>query len=337
MRFSVCLPTGFEGVMHPIPFVQPEDFVRLAKKCEALGYHSVWGNDHINSQRYVRELFPGQPPNFYELFTTLSFMAAVTTTLRFGTAVCVVPMRDPLWIAKQASTFDQLSGGRLMLGVGIGAYREEFESWAPRIRKEAQRGEMLDEGMAAIRAFFSERVVTFSGTYYAYADLEMAPKPKQDPFPIYYGGHNLAAIERAARWGAGWLPGWRPWPELKERIDRLRDRCEELGRPRQAVEVAPEFGVTIAKTAEQAEAIHLASGLVAHRESLNYTGRDLSQQVTANLVGSPESILEKVDGLKRLGVDHCCALMFPTNTMTEYEEQIEWFAKTVMPGGVAPG
>ena len=84
--------------------------------------------------------------------------------------------------------------------------------------------------------------------------------------------------------------------------------------------MAPEFGVTIAKTAEETEATHLASGLVAHRESLNYTGRDLSQQVTANLVGSPELILEKVDGLKRLGVHHCCALMFPTDTMAEYED-----------------
>jgi probable F420-dependent oxidoreductase len=333
LKFSVCLPTGFEGVMHPIPFVKPEDFVRLARKCEALGYHSVWGNDHINSQSYVRELFPDAPPNFYEVFTTLSFMAAATTTLRFGTAVCVVPMRDPLWIAKQASTFDQLSGGRLMLGVGIGAYREEFEAWAPRLAETAKRGEMLDEGMAAIRALFSERVVDFAGTYYAYRDLEMAPKPKQDPLPIFYGGHNVAAIERAAQWGQGWLPGWRPWPELKERIDRLRDRCEELGRARDAVEVAPEFGVTIARTAEEAEARHLASGLVAHRQSLNYTGRDLSQQVVANLVGSPELIREKVAGLQGLGVDHCCALMFPADTMAEYEDQIEWFAKTVMPGG----
>ncbi len=335
MKFSVCLPTGFEGVMHPIPFVQPEDFVRLAKKCESLGYHSVWGNDHINTQGYVRKLFPDVAPNFYEVFTTLSFMAAATTKLKIGTAVCVVPMRDPLWIAKQAATLDQLSGGRLILGVGIGAYREEFEAWAPRIRKEARRGEMLEEGCAAIRALFSERVVNFSGKYYAYADLEMAPKPRQNPFPFYFGGHNTEAMERAAKWGSGWLPGWRPWPELKQRIDSLRDRCEQLGRPRDAVEVAPEFSVTIAKTAEEAEAKYMASGLVAHRQSLAYTGRDLSQQVMANLVGSPELILEKLGGLQNLGVDHCCALMFPADTMAEYEDQIEWFARTVLPGGSA--
>ena len=73
----------------------------------------------------------------------------------------------------------------------------------------------------------------------------------------------------------------------------------------------------------------MAIGLVAHRESLAYTGRDLSQQVVANLVGSPDLILEKVAGLAAIGVDHACALMFPTNSITEFEEQVQWFAQTV--------
>ena len=80
MKFSISLPTGFEGVMYPIPFVDPSDFVRMAKLCEKLGYHSVWGNDHIQSQHYVRALYPDTPPNFYELLTVLSFCAAATTS-----------------------------------------------------------------------------------------------------------------------------------------------------------------------------------------------------------------------------------------------------------------
>ena len=330
MKFSVCLPTGFEGVMHPVPFVKPEDFVRLAKKCEALGYDSVWGNDHITTQHYVRELFPDTPPAFYEVLATLAFAAASTTRLKIGTAVAVVPMRDPLWLAKQVSTIDQLCGGRMILGVGIGAYREDFEAWAPRLKATAKRGEMLDEGVAAIRALFANRVTNFDGKYYAYRDLEMFPKPKQDPFPIFFGGHNMETVERAARSGQGWLPGWRPWPELAERIAYLKRRAEEHGRDPRDIEVAPQFSVTIANTPEEAEARYMESGLVAHRKSLAYTGRDLSKQVVANLVGSPELILEKVAALEKLGVDHCCGLMFPAETMAEYDEQIEWFAKTVI-------
>src|SRR5215510_6945384 len=165
MKFSISLPTCFEGVMHPVPFVKPEDFVRLARRCEQLGYHSVWGNDHITTQHYVRELFPGQPPNFYDVMTVLSFCAAATTTLKLGTALAVLPMRDPFWLAKQAATIDQMSGGRLILGLGVGAYREEFLAWAPRLQAAGRRGDMLDEGLALMRRLFSERTVTHDGHY----------------------------------------------------------------------------------------------------------------------------------------------------------------------------
>ena len=329
MRFSVSLPTGFEGVMHPIPFVAPEDFVRLARRCETLGYHSVWGNDHITTQDYVRALYPGKPPSFYEVMTVLAFCAASTTRLKVGTAVVVLPMRDPFWLAKQATTLDQMSGGRLILGVGIGAYREEFLAWAPRLRATGRRGDMLDEGLDLLGRLLSEQTVTHDGRYYACRDMEMFPKARQVPFPLWIGGHNMEAVERAARLGTGWLPGWRPWPELAERIARLKARAAELGRDPADIEIAPQFSVTIARTAEEAERRYMASGLVAHRKSLAYTGRDLTKQVVANLVGSPDQIREKVAGLAAIGVDHACALMFPADTIGEFEEQVAWFAETV--------
>ena len=330
MKFSISLPTCFEGVMYPIPFVEPADFVRLAKSCERLGYHSVWGNDHITTQKYVSDLFPGKPPNFYEVMSVLSFCAAATTTLKVGTAVAIPPMRDPFWLAKQAATIDQLSGGRLILGVGVGAYREEFAAWAPRISSTAQRGEMLDEGIALLQRLFTETRVTHQGKYYACRDMEMFPKPAQDPFALWIGGHNLANVERAARVGTGWLPGWRPWPELEERIKSLKARAAELGRDPAAIEIAPQFSLTIAKTPEEAERRYMASGLVHHRKSLAYTGRDLSKQVIANLVGSPDLLREKVAGLAKIGVDHACALMIPADSIAEFEDQMEWFAKEVI-------
>ena len=299
MKFSISLPTCFEGVMYPIPFVEPGDFVRMAKLCERLGYHSVWGNDHITTQRYVRELFPGTPPNFYELLTVLSFCAAATTTLKVGTAVAIPPMRDPFWLAKQAATIDQLSAGRLILGLGVGAYREEFAAWAPRISPTARRGEMLDEGIALMQRLFTETRVTHQGKYYACRDVEMFPKPAQKPFALWVGGHNLANVERAARVGTGWLPGWRPWPELEERIKSLKAKAAELGRDPAEIEIAPQFSLTIARTAEEAERRYMESGLVAHRKSLAYTGRDLSKQVIANLVGSPDLITREGGGLEK--------------------------------------
>ena len=337
MHFSICLSTGFEGVMYPIPFAGPEDFVAQARLCERLGYHSVWGNDHVTTQAYVREKFPGRTPNFYEPLITLAMCAQATERIKLGTALLVLPMREPVILAKQVATLDQMSGGRFILGIGLGAYREEFSAMSQRL-KDARRGDILDEGVEAFLRLIGEPRASFDGDFHAIKDIEMMPKPKQHPFPLYVGGHNMAAVERAARVGRGWLPGWRPFAELEARIGALKDRAAELGRPKGAVEIAPQFSMLLAKTDAEAEARYMASGLVAHRVSLNYTGRNLDHQVTANLVGSPATVIEKVSTLKAMGVDHCCALMIPADTVAEMNEQIEWFATDVMPhfGEAAP-
>ena len=189
---------------------------------------------------------------------------------------------------------------------------------------------MMDEGLELMQRLFTERRVTHEGKYYAVRDIEMYPKPKREPFALWLGGHNKPTIERTARIATGWLPGWRPWPELAEWIKILKDRAAELGRDPKEIEIAPQFSVTIAKTPEEAEKRYMASGLVAHRKSLAYTGRDLSKQVVANLVGSPDLIREKVEGLRQIGVDHACALMIPADSMAEFEDQVEWFAKTAV-------
>lgn len=336
MKFSVCLPTGLEGLMNPIPFVKPEDFVRLGQACESLGYDSAWGNDHITTQRYVKAKYPDTPPDYYEPLIALTAVAMTTRRIRVGTALLVLPMRDPVYLAKQAATLDQLSGGRFVLGVGLGAYREEFEAWNPRLRT-ARRGAMMDEALETLHMLFTERSASHAGTYYAFSNVEMFPKPHARPFALWVGGHNLDVVERAARWGQGWLPGWRPLEELRERIAMLRDRAASLGRDAASIEIAPQFSLTIGPTLEEAEARYMRSGLVAHRRSLAYTGRDLSRQVESNLVGSPDVILEKIDGLRGIGVDHCCALMIPADSMTEMLAQMQMFAETVIPRVPQPG
>lgn len=330
MKFSVCLSTGFEGVMYPVPFAEPGDFIRQAQLYERLGYHSVWGNDHITTQDYVRDLFPGKPPNFYEPLVVLSAIASATRTLKLGTALTVLPMHDPVYLAKQAVTLDQMSNGRFIMAVGLGAYREEFAAWGGARVKDARRGDMMDEGLEAMHRLFTLPRASYDGKYYSFKDMEMFPKSVVQPFPLYVGGHNMAAVERAARYGQGWLPGWRPLKEMEERIVTLKNRAAELGRDAAEIEIAPQFSVTVDRTLEAAEKRYMESGLVAHRQSLAYTARDLSHQVIANLVGSPDVILEKIAKLRSIGVDHCSALMFPANSVAEMDEQVEWFATEVM-------
>ena len=190
---------------------------------------------------------------------------------------------------------------------------------------------MLEEGLAAFRSLITDKVASFDGKYYSFKNLEMFPKPRQNPFPLFIGGHNMAAVERAAAIGRGWLPGWRPFHEIAERIQALRARARELGRDPKEIEVAPQFSLLIGKSDEQAVATYMKSGLVAHRVSLAHTGRDPAHQVTGNLVGSPQSIIDKIQQLKAMGVDHCAAMALAVNSKAEYVEQLHWFAEDVMP------
>ena len=329
MRFSIQLPTCTEGLVNPIPFARPEDFVRLAQAAERLGYDAVWGNDHITAAPYVRTKW-SEPPNFYEVLITLATVGAHTRRVRLGTAVLVLPLRDPVLLAKQVATLDQLTGGRVVLAVGLGAYREEFEAQWPR-RAKARRGDLLDEGLHALRLLLTERTASHAGAHYAFEKLELHPKPVQRPLPIYIGGHNEAAVARAARLGQGWLPGWRPLAEITSRTALLRRLTSEAGRDPREVEAAVQFTLHLGRTPEAASARYRATGMVQHRRSLAHSGRDPALAEANNLIGSPESVGEKIAFLREAGVDHLCALQFPHDTVGEMLEQMEWFARDVMP------
>jgi len=330
MKYSICLATGYEGLVYPVNFCKPQDLVRHAQIAEKLGFNSVWGNDHITPPRYVRDHTKGSP-NFYDVLITLAMIAQATTTLRVGTALLVMPNREPVYLAKQVATLDQMSGGRFIMAIGIGAYREEFEAWVGNRYEQPHRGDMMEEGISIFKKLTTEKISSFDGKYYSYKDIEMFPKPKQNPFPLYIGGHNMKAVERAASIGYGWLPGWRPLHEIEERIQALHKYAHDAGRNPKEIEIAPQFSLLIGKTQEAAESTYMKSGLVAHRVSLAHTGRDPVHQVTANLVGSPQSIVEKIHRLKAMGVDHCAAMAVAVNNQEELIEQLHWFSEEVMP------
>jgi len=172
----------------------------IAQGAEELGFRSVWATDHLlvpteNYRPYGRLL---------EALTLLSFLATKTKEVRLGTSVLIVPMRNPVEVAKQVATIDVLSGGRALLAVGAGWLEKEFRFLNANF---AQRGAFLDESIRLVRALWSQERINFQGKFFNIADGVFEPKPVQGGGPpIWVGGNSRSAMRRAARLGDGWHP-----------------------------------------------------------------------------------------------------------------------------------
>ncbi len=332
MIVSAGLPTCMEGMMYPVPFATVDEIVEVAKHAEVLGYHSVWGNDHMTTQQYVREEYP-TPPNYWEPLILYAYLAAETTTLKFGTGILVTPMRrDIVVVAKQIATLDHLSKGRFLLGVGVGAYREEFEALATNAK--VHRGDMVEESIQALRQLFDNRTSSWDGTYYQYHDVEMYPKPMQTPLPVYFGGNNPNASRRAAMYGEGWLPAGMPLEQLRTRIIDLHDIASEHGRDGSNIDIAPQLITYIGKTHEEAVANFKQSQIYQHLVSLkSSTLKDQAdiQFEDANLIGTADALIQKIHTLAEVGVTHLCGTYFTANSVSELKDQMQIFAEDVMP------
>ena len=170
-----------------------------------------------------------------EPFTTLSFLAACTETVRLGTAICLLAQRNPVYAAKETATLDWLSKGRLDLGVGVGWQREEYEalgvSWE-------RRGMRTEECVEVLRRLWCDPVSSYKGEFYSLPECTMYPKPVQDPHPpVHFGGESDAAIRRAARVGQGWHTFGRLPADVPAVMSRLEQELEAAGRPRNDFQV----------------------------------------------------------------------------------------------------
>jgi probable F420-dependent oxidoreductase len=332
MRVSAGLPTGMEGLTYPIPFSDPENVIRIAQAAERFGYDSVWGNDHMTTQNYVRAEYP-VPPRFWEPLVTYAFVLSHTKTLKVGTGALVLPMRrDIVVTAKQIATLDHFGGGRLEIGVGIGAYREEFEALQPDNR--VRRGDIVDEGLQALRKLFTDRVASFEGKFYRFRDVELWPKPLQPHIPIHVAGNHVNNIRRAVAWGDGWLAAGMHVERLREHVKLLREMAERAGRDPKTIEICPQYVVHIGKTHEAAiesfRKSQMNKHLVSLREStLKDQGALTHEEI--NLIGTPAELIDKAVAFRDAGVTHLLGLYFAANATQELLDQMQAFAEEVMP------
>lgn len=205
MHFGLHLPASSATV-------KADELVRFAQQAEALGFYCLTVADHVIVPTNISVPYPytvdgKYPGTGYHLETlmTMGFLAGATERIRFITSVMILPYRSPIVTAKMLASLDVLSNGRVIVGVGVGWMKEEFENLqAPEYQ---ERGRVTDEYIHAFRELWSSERPTFKGRFVNFSNLIFLPKPVQKPgIPIWIGGHSKAALKRAGRLGDGWHP-----------------------------------------------------------------------------------------------------------------------------------
>ncbi|MGB1885548.1 MAG: LLM class F420-dependent oxidoreductase [Gammaproteobacteria bacterium] len=208
MKFGISIPNnqGVESV---------RELMQIALEAEALGYDSVWVSEHLFHASYVAERLGNAP--YHEALTVLTAVASVTSRVRLGTSVLVLPWHHPARLAKQIATLDALSQGRVDLGVGVAQVPDEFENLGVAY---ASRGRVTDEAIDAMRCLWREETPEFAGEFYRFSGLKFSPKPVQDPVPILIGGNSERALRRVREKGDGWHAMTRSVDDVRESISK---------------------------------------------------------------------------------------------------------------------
>jgi len=202
-----------------------EGIITTACKAEQLGFDAVFVNDHI-----IVDGAPRSAPwrNTYDPLIALSFIAAHTAHIALGTSVLIMPYRNPIVTAKMMATLDQMSGGRVIAGVGVGWNAAEFNALGVPFH---ERGARATEYLRIWQACWAPGDVSFTGQFFSFANMHVDPKPLQQPHPpIWIGGSSAAALRRAAAFAQVWQPTPTPLADLIERQDQLRQACAKIGR-----------------------------------------------------------------------------------------------------------
>ena len=225
--------------------ISPRWMVEIAQTAEQAGFESLWRPDHLLLPTEMSPLYPysesGRAPiapdwAILDPFTAFSYLGSCTSTIKFGTSVYILPLRDPIVTAKALISADRLTNGRILFGVGVGWWIEEFEAVGAHYKT---RGARTDEYIDLIRMLCSQRgELSYDGKFVKFAPAQFEPKSVQQPAPPFHiGGESEAALRRVALRGDGWKGLSYPPDEAKRYVDRIRAIREEHGRGDEPFEV----------------------------------------------------------------------------------------------------
>jgi probable F420-dependent oxidoreductase len=279
---------------------------RFLERAEVLGFESAW----------VVEQVLGSIPSL-EPVEVLAWAAAVTGRIRLGTAVLLTPLRSPVHLAKSLATVDQLSGGRLDIGVGLGGNPKVYPAYGIAAARRVAR---FNEGLRLIRALWTEPRVTFAGEFWQLENAAMEPKPLQRPHPpLWLGGHHPDALRRAIAWAAGFMgAGSASTATFAQEVELLRRFLTEAGRDPASIDIGKRVYVAVDRDRER-----------AGRRLAEYFGAFYGRPQLAAEVSVWGSADQCVEGLRTVFAGGARLLML--NPVFDELEQLEALASEVAP------
>jgi len=230
------------------PLATREAVATFARAADARGVASLWISDHVIFPRTATGSYPGgrfpHPPDkpYLEPVVTLTAAAMCTTRARLGASVFILGHRHPVVMAKMLTSIDALSEGRLIVGVGVGWWKEELEMLGAPFTRRGRHG---DEALKVFKALWTQDNPSFEGEFFRIRELGFAPKPVQKPHPpIWVGGDSPGAFRRVATLGDGWHATSKTPAQFSEALGRLRKAADEARRPFESIELSLRFGLT---------------------------------------------------------------------------------------------
>ncbi len=231
------------GISLPLPAYHV-DVAFMARKAEALGFESLWCAEHPIIPVHSTSRFPGSEDgvipesysHFIDPFVALARASGVTTTLKLGTGIVLVPEHNPLMLAKEIATLDLFSGGRFLFGIGAGWLREETEIMGGNFD---HRWSQVREAILAMKELWTKTEAKFHGKYYNFPPVKSYPKPAQKPHPpVILGGMARNVLQRIVAWGDGWLPNRVTPAQVKESRATLDALAKEAGRDPASISIS---------------------------------------------------------------------------------------------------
>lgn len=266
--------------VNPAPLTKGENVLNFARRCEAMGLHSMWTIDRIAYDNL-------------EPLTLLAAAAGATQKIRIGTSVLLPGLRHPALLAKMLATLDFISNGRLTVGVGFGSRENDFT--AVEIPFEG-RGSRATECIQLIKRLWAEENVTHKGRFFHVQNLTLGPRPIQKPIPIFTGGSAEIALKRAGTWANGFICGSSAIPEFSTTWEKIAHHARAAGRNPKDIEKA---GLTfMAINDDTPKALETLNNYV-----MRYYGRLRGDMANTSLVGSAAAVADRIEAFLSRGLD----------------------------------